>query len=121
MLRELLPRRPWTWSDLWAWLQRTQARNAAAHRSHAKRRQRDLLRRVLLWSFGPVLLAIGTLILALSMVGTRDRGIFPNGLPFLILIVVWIVGYFIVRLRDQRELQREVDELNNIEKENHRL
>jgi SRSO17 transposase len=44
VLRELLPRRPWTWSDLWAWLQRTQARNAAAHRSHAKRRQRDLLR-----------------------------------------------------------------------------
>src|SRR5262245_51273471 len=62
-------------------------------------RQRDLLRRVLLWSFGPVLLAIGTLILALSIVGTRDRGIFPNGLPFQILIVVWIVGYFIVRLR----------------------
>jgi hypothetical protein len=84
-------------------------------------RQRNLLRRVLLWSFGPVLLAIGTLILALSLVGTRDRGIFPNGLPFLILIVVWIVGYFIVRLRDQRELQREIDELNNIEKENHRL
>lgn len=84
-------------------------------------RQRDLLRRVLLWSFGPVLLAIATLILALAMVGTKDRGIFPNGLPFLILIIVWIVGYFIVRLRDQRELQRAVDELNNIEKENHRL
>jgi hypothetical protein len=84
-------------------------------------RQRDLLRRVLLWSFGPVLLAIGTFILALAMVGTRDRGIFPNGLPFLIFIVVWIVGYFIVRLRDQRELQREIDELNDIEKENHRL
>jgi hypothetical protein len=84
-------------------------------------RQRDLLRRVLLWSFGPVLLAIGTFILALAMVGTRDRGIFPNGLPFLILIVVWIVGYFIVRLREQRELQREIDELNDIEKENHGL
>jgi FtsH-binding integral membrane protein len=84
-------------------------------------RQRDLLRRVLLWSFGPVLLAIGTFILALAMVGTRDRGIFPNGLPFLILIVVWLVGYFIVRLREQRELQREIDELNDIEKENHGL
>jgi hypothetical protein len=84
-------------------------------------RQRDLLRRVLLWSFGPVLLAIGTFILALAMVGTRDRGIFPNGLPFLILVVVWIVGYFIVRLREQRELQREIDELNDIEKENHGL
>ena len=84
-------------------------------------RQRDLLHRVLLWSFGPLLLAIGTLILALAMVGTRDRAIFPNGLPFLMLIFVWIVGYFIVRLRDQRELQREVDELNDIERENHQL
>jgi hypothetical protein len=84
-------------------------------------RQRALLRRLLLWSFGPVLLAIGTFILALAMVGTSDRGIFPNGLPFLILIIVWIVGYFIVRLRDQRKLQREIDGLNDIEKENHRL
>jgi hypothetical protein len=82
-------------------------------------RQRDLLRRVLVWSFGPVLLAIGTFILALAMVGTRELGIFPNGLPFLILVVVWIVGYFIVRLREQRELQCELDELNDIGKENH--
>ena len=36
-------------------------------------RQRDLLRRVLLWSFGPIMLAIGTLILALTMVGMRAR------------------------------------------------
>jgi hypothetical protein len=84
-------------------------------------RQRDLLRRVLVWSFGPVLLAIGTFILALAMVGTRELGIFPNGLPFLILVVVWIVGYFIVRLREQRELQCEIDELNDIGKENHGL
>ena len=82
-------------------------------------RQRDLVRRVLLWSLGPVLLAIGTFILALAMVGTRDRGTFPNGLPFLIVVIVWIIGYFIVRVREQRELQREIDELNDIEKENH--
>ena len=44
-------------------------------------RQRALLRRILLWSFGPLLLTIATFILALAMVGTRDRGIFPNGLP----------------------------------------
>lgn len=44
VLREVLPRRSWTWTDPWAWLQGTQARNAAAQRSHARRRQRDLLR-----------------------------------------------------------------------------
>ncbi len=77
-------------------------------------RQRDLLRRVLLWSFGPLLLAIGTLILALAMVGTKDRGILPNGLPFLILVVVWVVAYFVMRFREQRELQREIEELDDI-------
>lgn len=84
-------------------------------------RQRDLVRRVLLWSFGPVLLAIGTFILALAMVGTRDRGIFPNGLPFLVFVVIWIVAYFIIRLREQRDLQRELHELSDIERENHAL
>ena len=84
-------------------------------------RRRDLVRRILLWSFGPVMLAIGTFIFALSMAGTRERGLFPNGLPFLIAIVVWIVVYFIIRLREQRELQREIDELNDIEKESHGL
>ena len=81
-------------------------------------RQRDLLRRGLLWVFGPMLLAISTLILALVMAGTRNQGIFPNGLPFLILVVVWIIAYFAIRLREQRALQRELDELSEIEREN---
>ena len=38
VVRELLPRRHWTQADLWDWLSHTQARNAAAKRSHAKRR-----------------------------------------------------------------------------------
>src|SRR5215467_7746181 len=84
-------------------------------------RQRDLVRRVLLWTFGPIMLAIGTFILALAMVSTKERGLFPNGLPFLILIVVWIFAYFIIRFREQRELQREIDELNDLEQENRGL
>ena len=39
-------------------------------------------------------------------------------IPFLTLVVIWIVGVFVVRMREQRELQREIDELNNIEREN---
>ena len=84
-------------------------------------RQRDLVRKVLLWTFGPIMLAIGTFILALAMVSTKERGLFPNGLPFLILIVVWIFAYFIIRFREQRELQREIDELNDLERENRGL
>jgi hypothetical protein len=82
-------------------------------------RQRDLARRLLLWSLGPILLAIGAFILALAMVGTRDRGTFPNGLPFLAIVVIWIVAYFIFRWREQRDLRREIDELDDIEKEKH--
>jgi hypothetical protein len=84
-------------------------------------RQRDLVRRLLLWTFGPIMLAIGTFILALATVGMKERGLFPNGLPFLIVIVVWIFSYFIIRFREQRELQREIDELNDIERENRRV
>lgn len=83
-------------------------------------RQRDILRRVLLWSFGPVLLALGTFILALAMIGSRGPGIFPNALPFLIVVVVWILAYFVIRFRDQRQLQGELDELNEIDRHNSR-
>ena len=38
VLRELLPRRRWTRADLRRWLRDTQARNARAKASHAKRR-----------------------------------------------------------------------------------
>lgn len=83
-------------------------------------RRRYLLRRVQLWSLGPVLLAIGTFILALAMIRTKDRGLFPNGFPFLALVVVWILGYVVMRAREQRELKRELDELNDLEKDNSR-
>jgi hypothetical protein len=47
-------------------------------------------------------------------------GIFPNATPFLTLVVVWIAAYFVIRVREQRELRREVDELDDIERENRR-
>jgi hypothetical protein len=81
-------------------------------------RQRDLLRRVLVWSLGPVLLAIGTFILVLATIGSRGRGIFPNAIPFLTLITIWIVAYFATRLWQQREVQREIDQLDEIGREN---
>ena len=75
-------------------------------------RQHAIYGRVLLWSFGPILLAIAMFILFLAMVG----GIFPNGIPFLTLIVVWIAAVFVIRMRERRELQREIDELNDMER-----
>lgn len=81
-------------------------------------RRRTFLGRVLVWSFGPALLCIGTIVLALVMAGARGHGIIPNGLPFLTLVAVWIVAYFVIRLREHRELDRHADELNAIEREN---
>lgn len=83
-------------------------------------RRRHLVRRSLLWGFGPILLAIGTFIFALATIAGKEKGIFPNGLPFLALVVVWIIGYFIIRLREQRELNREIDELDDIQRDNSR-
>lgn len=81
-------------------------------------RRRYLLRRVLVWSLGPVLLALATLVIALAMIGTKDRGLLPNGLPFLVVVAAWVIGYFIMRVREQRELQHELDELNDLERDN---
>jgi hypothetical protein len=78
--------------------------------------QRGYFRRVLLWGFGPILLAIGTFILAMAIVS--GKAIFPNAMPFMTLVAVWIAAYFVIRIRQQRELQREIDELNDYEREN---
>ena len=86
-------------------------------RQELARRDR-ILRGALLWSFGPILLAIGALILGLAMAGTKERGILPNGLPFLVLVVVWIMAYLVIRLRERRGLQHELELLNEIDQEN---
>jgi len=88
-------------------------------------RRRYLFGRVLLWSFGPVVLAIATLIALIMSFGITNRGLSLQGtlrkmIPFLTLVVIWIVGVFVIRMREQRELRREIDQLNDIEKENRR-
>jgi len=72
--------------------------------------QLSYLRRVVLWSLGPILVAIGTFVLALS----ATTSIFPKGIPFITLVVVWIAAYLFLGARQQRELRRELDELNEI-------
>jgi hypothetical protein len=80
-------------------------------------RRRYLSARFLLWSLGPVVLAIATFIVPILSLGIR-RGMVLNMTPFLTLLVVWIASVFVIRMRDQRELQREIDELNDIERAN---
>ena len=75
-------------------------------------RQHKLVQRSLLWSFGPLALAIGTFILGLALIG---RGFFPKALPFVVLVAVWICFYFSGRLHAQRGLKYEIDELRQFE------
>lgn len=85
-------------------------------------RRRSLSSRFMLWGLGPVIFAIATLIMLILSLGTGS-GIslsraLRNMTPFLTLLVLWLVGVFVIRMRDQRELQREIDELNDIERAN---
>jgi hypothetical protein len=88
-------------------------------------RRRHLSGRVLLWSFGPVMLAIGALIALIASFGIKNQGMplnrtLLNMMPFLTLLAAWIVGVFVIRMREQRELRREIGELNDIERDNAR-
>jgi hypothetical protein len=76
-----------------------------------------IFRRALQWSIGPVLVAIGAWIVPVLW-SVRNRGLIPNGLPFMLMFALWIVAVFIVRMKQQRELKREMEELNDIESMN---
>lgn len=50
----------------------------------------------------------------LVMMGVRNRTLFPKMLPFLTLLVLWFGAVFVLRVRAQRELQREIEQLNQV-------
>ena len=83
-----------------------------SYRREVERRS-SLAGRFLLWFLGPVVLAIATFVVPLVRLGI-SKGMLLNMIPFLALLVIWIVGIFIVRMRQQRELRREIDELKRL-------
>ena len=82
-------------------------------------RRRYVSSRFLLWYFGPALLAVGafsTYFLTLDWNhGTWSQGYLRATAPFFTLVILWLVGIFVTRIRQQRELQREIDQLNEVE------
>jgi hypothetical protein len=78
-------------------------------------RRRDLSGRFLLWTFAPLVLA---LIVPVLSFGIRNPGTLFKMIPYLTLMVIWIVSILVIKMRDQRELEREIDDLNNIERTN---
>jgi hypothetical protein len=81
-------------------------------------RRRFLFSRALQWSLGPVLLAIAAWILLSVRMGILDRTTLPKAAPFLTLMAVWLAAVVVLRMRQQRELQREIDDLDEIERAN---
>lgn len=80
-------------------------------------RRRDLSSRFLSWALAPAVFAIGSLVAPLLSLGIR-QGMLLKMTPFLSLLVIWIVSVFVVRMRNRRELQREIQQLNDIERAN---
>jgi hypothetical protein len=79
-------------------------------------RRRYLFGRVLQWSFGPAMLSVGAWIATIIMLGNRQNlHPFVNMIPFLALLFIWIVAVFVIRMRHERELRREIDDLRNLE------
>jgi hypothetical protein len=77
-------------------------------------RRKALYSRGLLWSFGPIVLALGAF--CLTFVRNRERLL--NALPFITLVAIWIVAFLVLRTRIQKGLQLEIDELRNVERTN---
>ncbi len=84
-----------------------------AYRQEVERR-RHLTGHYLMWSFGPVVLALAAFVVPLLHIAIQ-QGVLRNTIPFLVLLVMWAGGVFVTRTRDRQALQREIEELNNIE------
>jgi hypothetical protein len=76
----------------------------------------SLFRRILQWSFGPVVLSITTLILVLAGIARNQSQSVERVIPFCTVFAIWIIALFVLRSRSQRELRQEIDELNQMEK-----
>lgn len=73
-----------------------------------------LSNRVLPWIFGPVILAVFTLIPVL--LGMAQDQPLSKVAPFCILYVLWLIALPAVRSRKRRELRRELDLLKLLER-----
>jgi hypothetical protein len=74
-------------------------------------------RRILQWCIAPIMLAIGAFFVPVMRSAVREN---VKAIPFFALLVLWIVCFFVIRVRQWRTLQQEIEELNDIERENKR-
>ena len=78
-------------------------------------RRRHLSSRFLLWSFAPGVLGLGAFC-AYLLAWTHGFG--RSTAPFFTLLGLWFVLLFFQKMRQKRDLQREIDQLNDVERSN---
>ena len=71
-----------------------------------------LVRNLLVWGVGPLIAALGAFIWTIS-----PKGPTVKMAPFLALLAIWTLSMIVIRVRQGRELQRALDELDQIERE----
>ena len=76
-------------------------------------RRRYLSSRFLLWSFAPCMLGLDAFCAYLLV---WAHGLLRNTIPFFTLLALWLVLLFLQKMRQQRDLQREIDQLNEVER-----
>jgi hypothetical protein len=77
--------------------------------------QQDLVRRILRWTFGPVILSVGSLIVVLIEMARGWSKPISAIMPFATLFVIWIILFFVLRSRNRKKLQREIEQLRSVE------
>jgi hypothetical protein len=75
-------------------------------------------RRFLLWVFAPIVLGLGALVVPQLGSGFGSGGTIAKMSPFLTLFALWVILMFVFRRARSKELRREIDDLNDIEREN---
>lgn len=83
-------------------------------------RRRSLFGRAWLWLIGPLLfsgLAFASLFPGKAGQTVVGAKLLLNALPFITLMIIWFVALGFLRRRQRSGLQREIDELDEIEKE----
>jgi hypothetical protein len=86
-------------------------------------RQSAIFSRGLMWVAGPLIFVIGVYLVP-AVVATvyanknANPKVLVNAIPFFVLMGIWVVSMFFIRMRQRRGLQREFEDLDAIEKEN---
>jgi len=74
-----------------------------------------IFNRVLPWTYGPVIVAIGALVVVLAGMAQHESQPVSRIAPFCILFLLWMAAVPIMRSRKHRELRKELEVLNTLE------